>query len=201
MHDDGYSYAPTGAGWLVPSNKPEGYLGWNLPAGETKEVGRIKINPGSGGSYSPVKFTGPHTRSIWDLAYGLKAEVTPDWSYRLDYLLAVQEASLPDSPPSIPAMPTGNSAADRQRAAEAFNKATSNYRTFLKANVTRRQMVGVNNIGEITFDWNATDVTKRNALHTLRWRDWKLAADRFTTYVCSLDPDDPMFHELGPLPP
>lgn len=201
MHVSGYSYAPPHAGWLVPSNKPEGYLGWNLPDGHTEEVGQIKNNPGSGGSYTPVTFTGPHTFSIWDLTYGLKAKVTPDWSYRLDYLLAVQEASLPDSPPSIPAMPTGNSAADRQRAVDAFNKATSNYRTFLKANVTRRQMIGVNNLGEITFDWNVTDATKRHALHTLRWRDWKLASDRFTTYVCSLDPDDPMYPELGPLPP
>lgn len=200
QHVDGYKYAPTGAGWMVPENKPEGYLGWNLPDGQTKRVGKIKNNPGSGGSYTPVELKGPRTFSIWDLHHGFKAEVTPDWSYRLDYLVAVLEASLPDSPPSIPPMPTGNSAADRQRAADAFNKATSNYRKFLKANVTRRQMVGVNNIGEITFDWSDTDASKRHALHTLRWRDWKSASDRFTTYVCSLNPDDPEFAELKPLP-
>ncbi|CAN5715135.1 hypothetical protein BH11MYX3_BH11MYX3_14260 [soil metagenome] len=194
MHVDGYTYAPTGTGWLVPDHKPELYLGWNLPVGTTKRVGMRKNNPGSGRSYTPIKIKGPRTYSIWDMPHGFKEEVPHDWSYRLDYLVAVQEATRIDPPPRIPPLPTGNSPADRKTAAEIFNKATSHYRTFLKANVTRRQMVGLNNLGEITFD-------AKHAVHTLRWREESTATDKFTTYPCSLDPDDPVFLEkVGLLP-
>jgi hypothetical protein len=202
MHTEGYEYAPPHAHWMVPGNKPEGYLGWNLQPGVKKRVGKIKNNPGSGASFTPVTIKGPRTFSIWDLDHGFVAEVTPDWLYRLDYLLAVQQATLPSVPPPIPPMPTGNTDADRKRAAEAFNKATGSYRKYNAANVTRREIVGVNNIGEITFDWGAAP-NARFALHTLRWRDWQLAADVFTTYVCSLDPKDQMFapEKVGPLNP
>jgi hypothetical protein len=202
MHREGYDYAPTGAGWIVPSNKPEGYIGWNLPAGVKKRVAKYKNNPGSGNSYTPIEAKGPKTLSMWDATHGVVAEIPPDYSYRLDYLYAVLQAPLPPSPPPIPPVPpTGNSAEDRKRAAEAFHKATGSYRKFNAANATRQEMVGVNNIGEITFDWGAGDA--KFALHTLRWRDWQRASDVFTTYVCSLDPDPnhATFPELKPLSP
>lgn len=198
MHREGYDYDPTG-GLVVPDNKPEGYIGWNLPSGVTKQVAKRKNNPGSGASFTPIKARGPKTLSIWDAAFGVVAEVPPDYSYRLDYLFAVLQAPLPDVPQDIPPMPTGNSPEDRRRAAEAFHKATSSYRKFNKANVTRREIVGVNNIGEVTFDWGAAD--NKFAIHTLRWRDASRASDMFTTYVCSLNPNDPMFPELKPLSP
>jgi hypothetical protein len=199
MHRDGYDYAPTGGGWLVPDNKPEGYIGWNLPPGVKKEVAKYKNNPGSGGSFTPIEAKGPKTLSIWDAKFGVVAEVSPDYSYRLDYLFAVLQAPLPDVPPDIPPVPPGNSPDDRRRAAEAFHKATGSYRRFNKANVTRREIVGVNNIGEVTFDWGAGDA--KFALHTLRWRDADRASDMFTTYVCSLNPNDTTFPELRPLSP
>ncbi len=199
MHDDGFDYAPTGAGWLVPTNKPELYLGWNLPLSTSKRIGKRKNGPGSSASFTPITITGPRSYSIWDMPFNMVEEFPHDWSYRLDYLLAVQEAALPASPPPIPPMPAGNSEADRQRAIDAFNVATSNYRKFLKANTTKREMVGVNNISEITFDWKFSDATQRFALHTSRWRSWMPPTDRFTTYVCSLNPDDSTYPELKPL--
>jgi hypothetical protein len=199
MHRDGYAYAPTGAGWLVPANKPEGYIGWNLAAGVKKRVAKYKNNPGSGASFTPITANGPKTLSIWDAVHGVVAEVPPDYSYRLDYLFAALEGPLPDPPPSIPPMPPGNTAEDRQRAAEAFHKATGSYRKFMKANKSQRQMVGVNNLGELTFDWGVGNA--KFALHTLRWRDADRALDTFTTYVCSLDPNDLLFPELKPLSP
>ena len=200
MHRDGYDYAPTGTGFIVPDHQPEGYIGWNLPAGTTKKVARYKINPGSGRSFSPIEANGPKTLSIWNSPHGVIGDVPHDYSYRLDYLVAVLQGTLPDVPPPIPPMPAGNSADDRRRAAEAFHKATGSYRKFNAANTTRREMVGVNNIGEITFDWGTTEAT-RFALHTLRWRDADRGADTFTTYVCSLDPKDKTFPEIKPLPP
>ena len=148
QHRDGYTFAPA---WivkkiLIPDHKPEGYIGWNLPAGVKKRVANIKNNPGSGNSYTPVKIKGPTTVSMWNLTFGMIAEVPPDYSYRLDYLLAVLEGGLPSTPPPIPPMPTGTSDEDRRRAAAAYHAATGNYRIFNQANVTRREVVGVNNI-------------------------------------------------------
>lgn len=198
MHREGYDYAPTGAGWLVPANQPEGYIGWNVAAGTKKVVAKYKNNPGSGGSYTPIEISRPKTLSMWNSPNGVVAEIPPDWSYRLDYLFAVQQAPLPSSPPPIPPLPAGNGPDDRRRAIEVFHKATGSYRKFNAANATRQEIVGVNNLGEVTFDWGAGDA--KFALHTLRWRDWQRASDMFTTYVCSLNPADPQFPELKPLP-
>jgi hypothetical protein len=183
----------------VPDNKPEGYIGWNLPGGVKKRVAKYKNNPGSGGSYTPIEAKGPKTLSIWDATHGVVAEVPPDYSYRLDYLLAVLQAPLPDVPPVIPPVPTGNSPDDRRRAADAFHQATNSYRKFNQSNATRQEMVGVNNIGEVTFDWGPADA--KFALHTLRWRDTVRNSNMFTTYVCDLDPNSRMFLPLKPLAP
>lgn len=201
QHRDGYTYAPK---WivkkiLIPDHKPEGYLGWNLPAGVKKQVARIKNNPGSGNSYTPVKIKGPTTVAIWDLTFGMVAEDQPDYSYRLDYLLAVNEGSLPPTPPPIPPMPTGTSDEDRRRAAAAYHAATGNYRIFNAKNATRREIVGVNNLAEITFDWFADG--RRFVLHTLRWHDQGTGSPRFTTFVVSLFPNDPTYPEIKPLQP
>ena len=51
-------------------------------------------------------------------------------------------------------------------------------------------MVGVNNFGEITFDWGVGDDKRVN--HTLRWRDEKTLRPIFSTYTVSLNPADPI---------
>jgi hypothetical protein len=188
QHIDGFTYAPTGAGWLVAKNKPESYFGWNLPDGQTKRVG-VRVGIG----FKPIKIKGPRTYSVWDMEIGFKEEVAHDWSYRLDYLTAQLEGMMPSSPPPSPAVPTGHTAADRERAAKVTYSVILKYQEWIKANASPRQMVGVNNIGEITFG-------AKNAMHTLYWHDWATGTDRSTKYVCSLDPDDSAFPELKPLP-
>jgi hypothetical protein len=65
--------------------------------------------------------------------------------------------------------------------------------------VTRREIVGVNNIAEITFDWLTNG--DRFVLHTLRWHDQDTGNLTFTTYVVSLNPNDTTYPEIKPLPP
>jgi len=200
QHRDGYTYAPK---WivkklLIPDHVPEGYLGWNLPSGTKKVVGQIVAHAGTTVGTSDIKLKGPGTVALTPKAPGLFTSITTpvDYTYRLDYLLAVVQGVLPPTPPPLPPMPTGTGAEDRKRAAAIYNAATGSYRTFNASNKTRREIVGVNNLAEITFDWFANG--DRFVLHTLRWFDDILHSLTFTTYVVSLNPDDPLFPELRP---
>ncbi len=201
QHRDGYDYAPH---WivkkiLIPDHKEEGYIGWNLPAGVKKRVAKIENTPGSLSPYRAIEIKGPTTVSIGDLTFPMIAEVPPDYSYRLDYLLARLEGAFAFTPLLIPPMPTGASNEDRRkRAADAYHKATGSYRKFNAAN-TKQEIVGVNNIAEITFDWFANG--EKFVLHTLRWYDSGAGRLTFTTYVVSLNPSDSQYPEIKPRQP
>src|SRR5262249_53397038 len=150
-------YGPTGAAWLVPDHAPEGYAGFLLPIGTRvgeRNIG-LKIPPGHevwapleleeatvqfrGGTFDPDETQ-------------VRLTVKPDYRYRLDYLNATAEDIPPQNLPRIPPIPKGASAADRKQAADAFNKATGNYRVYNKGTKLKRQINGLNNIGEITFE-------------------------------------------------
>ena len=86
----------------------------------------------------------------------------------------------------------GHAAADRKKALQAFNVATGNYRVYDKNRKSRHEIIGVNNLGEITFDWGDGDDKRVN--HTLRWHFnviFETVLPVFTTYTVSLNPSDP----------
>jgi hypothetical protein len=200
FHRMGYEYAPFGTKWLVPSHAPESYVGWNLPPGQKETIGRTTYAAGlAGGATVRTKITGPTTLAVPRGSGGaniiLQVSRDPDYSYRLDYLTATNEGAVPINPAPIPPTPGGRTPEARKQAAEAYNKATGNYRAYNKANATTRQMVGLNNLAEITFDWGTGDV--KTVIHTLRWRDPTTDRVIFTTYMVNLDPSDPAFPELG----
>ena len=114
----------------------------------------------------------------------------PDWSYRLDYLFATRESALPPPRDVIPPLPAGPpTPAQRQVAARTFNQATGYYRVYNAGDITQREIVGVNNLGEITFDWGPGDNKRVN--HTLRWLHLAIPdVLMFTDYVVSFDPND-----------
>jgi hypothetical protein len=199
FHRIGYDYAPFGTKWLVPRHAPESYVGWNLPAGQKETIGRITYAAGlAGGGTVRRKITGPTTLAVPRGGDGVSIQLEvsrdPDYSYRLDYLTATNEGSLPVNPAPIPPTPGGGTPDARKQAAEAYNKATGNYRAYNKANATTRQIVGLNNLAEITFDWGAGDA--KTVIHTLRWRDPTTGLVIFTTYIVNLNPSDPAFPEL-----
>ena len=113
----------------------------------------------------------------------------PDWEYRLDYLLPTRETiyslSLPYSPASA-----GTSAEQRKKAAEIYHKAAGYYRSY--SNKSSRQLVGVNNVSEITFDRLPDNTLQVN--HTLRWHEPNLSVS-ITNYEVNLDFDHQAFDE------
>jgi hypothetical protein len=202
LHREGYRFAPIGRS-LVPSHKPEHYAGWNVPPGVSRVVGeQVFAAALAGGASFDLKVDRPTTVALLD-EYALSgavvmttASTTPDYTYRLEYLIAVNQGTLPPVPPPIPPIPSGATAAQRKQAAEAYHKATGSYRIYNQSNARTRGVVGLNNLGEITFEWGLGDNKKVN--HRLRWRH-PLAESflQLTTYVVSLDPNDP---EIRPTP-
>lgn len=196
FHRGGYNSAPFGTKWLIAQHGPEHYLGWNLPAGQKKEIGRTVYAAGRSVAEIATKIKGPTTlltsTNVGGAVHLLRVSVDPDYTYRLDYLTATNQDVLPITPAPIPPTPTGT-ADDRKKAAAAFNQATGNYRVYNRASATKQEIVGVNNIGEITFVWGAGDAKTAN--HTLRWREPKTGRLMFTTYIVNLDPNDPAFPE------
>ncbi|MEQ1730339.1 MAG: hypothetical protein ABL982_18385 [Vicinamibacterales bacterium] len=199
FHRGGYNYAPFGTKWLISQHAPEGYVGWNLKDGQKKTIGRTLFQAGSSVGEIATEITGPTTLRVSANTGGavhfLRVSTDPDYTYRLDYLTASTQGAAPPSPVVIPPTPTGT-AADRKKAAEAFNKATANYRVYNKSAATTQEIVGLNNLGEITFNWGAGDAKTAN--HTLRWRDPRTFLVMFTTYIVSLDPNDTAFAEIVP---
>ncbi|MGZ5908559.1 MAG: hypothetical protein ACXWLB_01720 [Reyranella sp.] len=212
FHREGYDYLPH---WylrpLVPRRTPEGYVGWNVPRDSQRAVGQIGDE--IGGAWVPLltlNLDQPTVAVSPDglfLGVAVDAATPPDYSYRLDYLLPAKDGIPPAQPPAIPPLPTGATPAQRQQAAEAFHLATGQYRRYNSSSPAVSKIVGVNNMGEITFDWSA-DPKKRKVNLTLRWRSSSDVGDnnsssepdpvQFTDYVVSLDPDDADFPEITP---
>jgi hypothetical protein len=192
-HREGYHYAsPEVAEKLIPEHAPEGYVGWNRPVGEGQLVGFT--HPANG---PPDNVRLDHAATVSLGAKNTEVEVlqAQDYSYRLDYLVAATEKVLPSTPNAIPPLQPGATSAQRNRAVAAFRQATRAYRTYNTDPSRKPHIVGVNNVGEVTFDWPADD--KKTVTHTLRW--WNADQVVLTDYVVSLDPDDALFPEIAPV--
>jgi hypothetical protein len=105
-------------------------------------------------------------------------------------LSTAAQLTSPPTPPSLPAPGPNATDADRQKALANFNRASDYYRLYNMAAGKPRDIVGRNNLGEITFDWGAGNA--KTVRHTLRWwSDGNPPQLIWTTYFVSLDPTTP----------
>jgi hypothetical protein len=190
QHGDGYNYAPSVMGIIVPGWVPEGYAGWNRAPGSGEHVGTILHLAAGGVSGTQLKLDLP-TVPVMQNGFKIRTLVDPDYGYRLDYLRANTEATHQSNFGEVPPIPPGATPAQRQAAAAAFRVATGNYREYNKSRDAERQVVGYNNIGEVTFNVTAGS---RRVNHTLRWFH-PAHPNQFeiTNYSVSLDPNDQAF--------
>jgi hypothetical protein len=208
FYREGYTYAPKVAkvARLIKPHAPEGFVGWNLSS-KTKVGDReqtIIIATPNGVSKATVnlalELSRPTTLEIESKYFGLmgdsvlqalRLQVAPHYRYRLDYLLPANQ-QVQVTPQPVPPLPAGATPAQRRQAAEAFRAATSTYRMY---NIQAQpKVVGVNNFGEITFDWSAGPDKKVN--HTLRWWLGSTSQVAVTTYTVRLNPKDPEYTDL-----
>ena len=192
QHKKGYSYPYE---FLVGAANPEGFFGWTSAPATGRNVGFTqRKTPRKEFTFVTVKdvsISQPRTLSMDDISPNGGLVVQPDYKFRLDYLHARKEHPIPSFaadplPPLPPGPPSWQTLSNR---AERFRQIAGNYRRYDGTDGADRQMVGGNNISELTFDGNAT------AFHTVRW--FKNTADdgkppvlvpTLSTYEVSLDP-------------
>jgi hypothetical protein len=115
----------------------------------------------------------------------------PDFRYRLDYLEANRQSQQPLTPPSIPPFPPTMSPND---AVKQFNRATNFYRDYNYKGPSEKQIVGLNNIGEITFD--SALATLGLVIHTVRWNEGGDVADyQWASWRILMQPDDDLVYK------
>jgi hypothetical protein len=187
---EGYTYAPH---WYVkPMIGPhieEYYAGWNVPAGGRLKAAKVAVGTRFGTRFIDHRpLTASGTLRIDEQ---VKVAIPPDYIYQLDYLVTTKSATAPHAPAPLPALPPGATAAQRKQALGWFDTVTGNYRRYNVDPGVTRQIIGLNNVGELTFEWSTTD--QKKVIHTIRWRDPNTPVTLFVDYVVNLDPNDPAF--------
>jgi hypothetical protein len=199
LHREGYAYpgplkakvAAAVAGITMPPHKPEGYVGWNIPVGSTLQVG--KFGAGSLTVETPTVCIEP-SQFVINQQIPISLTRPPDYRYRLDYLSSEAQSVQPPVFGSIPA-PSGDTSPDgRRKSAQLFNTATGAYRDYNTHPGVQRDIVGVGNIGEITFTWGKGD--DKQVHSTVRWWNPSIGLVVWTRYTVSLNPDDPNFKDI-----
>ena len=195
FHREGYRYAPTGVGPLIPKLVTEDYVGWNRRPGSGEIVGKRIQHVGRGTvPGGDVKLNHPTIRMSDDDEH-VELSQLPEYRYRFDYAAPTRHGTVPAPPPPLPPLPAGTTSAERKAAAARFHKATGHYRDYSLHGGSKEKVVGVNNLSEIGFD--RPPGSHQLVSHTARWIDpGDKKTVQLTTYVLSLDPADVIFSEL-----
>lgn len=166
LHDHGYKLGndPPGPQYLV---------GWHKQAWMqfVAELRSIRADP-----------------PIWHLSdrtTPLAVSAAPDWSYRVDYILSEARVA---THASIPMPPRWES----QAAWNSYIAVGGEYEIYLSSDAPGREIVGWNNIGEVTFKWGPGD--EKEVVHELWW--WlSPEAQPFplSKYVVGLRLNDPRY--------
>jgi hypothetical protein len=99
-------------------------------------------------THSPAILDKTFISKLWSM-YSFEADVAPDWQYRISYILSVDERSRNATPEPVAFPPPG----DRNAALQAYVNAAKNHKDYRGKWGDGKEIVGVNNIGEITFEW------------------------------------------------
>ncbi len=201
MHDAGYNF-------MHFSTQPEGHVGWNTAPDKDVVIGTAAVPVGAATIDYPISVKGRTTTNVDDLPDNLILNAPAHYTYILDYVTA-REVPVNDlGLLRVPANPPNPTAAQRKASADLFKQISANYRAINKTRGNSRDIVGVNNIGEVTVNWGAGDAKSVN--HTVRWINWhnqqvvgdKVRGSRMaTTYTISLNPSDRDARLNATLPP
>jgi hypothetical protein len=162
-------------------------VGWKNEGGQKQAIGKLRRTSISTITGSEIKAddqrsgTGSPVVEIWGGEPSLFAFVSPnqnrrselvsvdklpEWSYRVDYLLADHEVE--DSPAFEPVDVDDPPSADRLKALREYLKAAKNRGDYIGKFGQGKEIVGVNNIGEVTFQLSGGD--DMDVIHNLWWR-------------------------------
>jgi PhoD-like phosphatase len=213
LHREGHDFTKPGLkGWtaslLIPKGRQEVFYGWNVSPGVVTDVAKYETITGeSAATYKYVRLKRSGTiGGEFDGQDGVWSQIgrliesdrrlefikSPDWSYNLFYRSVQAVDDVPPLPP-IPLLSSGGSSMQRRVSAFQYTQSLRGYVQTTKEGKRprEREVVGKNNICEITFDGPADN---RRVRHTVRWSDPRggnLNAPlnlRFATFTLSLKP-------------
>jgi len=207
MQGTGYTYHDgILQGMLMPPHDPEGYVGWNLQKDPPDPdhpkqkmasiVGRQPAGWFSWGTDLEIDSRHPTLGAILYQGGNIELIAKPDYRYRLDYLQTTTAGQHGST------LGTGLSVRtdDRAAASHAWAKASQLNHDFVKAGAFLPEIVGYNNIGEITFVWQADnskpDKINKRVVHTIRWQEQGQTDTFWAAYDVSLNIDDSAFPKI-----
>jgi hypothetical protein len=152
--------------------------GWSNPGGGPLRIGTMETftvennNSGIGATVPQPKSStvarnlrgNPAVTSIGDPE---TLEIIPEWVYRIDYVRDERVITArPNTDPEI--LPPFSPKSDRKAGLSFYLSMGANYKKYAKEFGAGKEIVGVNSIGEITFNWKAGD--EKEVIQTFWWR-------------------------------
>jgi hypothetical protein len=191
IHNDGYRYNPVHV--FTPDHVKEGYVGWNVPKGGPAKV----VGSRYSGLFQTVDYSHPTisvTEGIPETPKTFELNANPDYRYRLEYLAQSTKASSTSlGPISLPPI-AGGSPDARQQAIRNFKTGMDHLRQYNGNGGGGGEIVGLNNICEITFEWGLGN--EKYVTHKVRWWFGDQMDLLVATYRVKLDPKD--FPDITP---
>lgn len=161
--------------------RTKGGVGWNNTGGHKKKIGTVRntfegfadpfeYNKSKNGD--PLIFNwggGPVVVSSFGYDQHeelLDVDRPPDWFYRIDYLLAEHEVR--KKAPFKPINVSVPHSKERLEALQNYLCMAENHKDYATKWGDGKEIVGLNNIGEVTFNWNSGD--DKTVVQKLWWR-------------------------------
>lgn len=180
---------------------PRHFLGWADP--QTKEnIAQLRIPVDTTApepKFEEIKFKKPFLVNANVLKDAAEPKLNfPDWQYRIDFINAANDVRGPATDPSIPPL-TAPSPGDRKEALARYLALAKDHMQYAKKWGNGKEIVGVNNISEVFFEWGETEkFVRQESWWRLQGNDGEmLNLFPLSKFKVSLNFDDPAF----PLPP
>ncbi|HEY5968843.1 MAG TPA: hypothetical protein VIU35_12780 [Chitinophagaceae bacterium] len=175
-------------------------LGWFDPAAkESVTKLRIPVNTTTANppQFEEIILTKPYAvnKKVLNEVVGPNIQF-PDWQYHIHFIIAANEVRAPASDPDpIPPLVDAPSPGDRKKALSQYLALASNHLSYTQKYGNGKEIVGVNNISEVFFEWNGTEKSVRQeSWWRLQGKDGKtLELFPLSKYKVSLNFDDPAF--------
>ena len=170
------------------------FFGWKDSAAFGTDVTSINLRiPGP--DQNKIKFekrllTTPTMLSLSDAKRVEKKLPDPQWRYRIDYILAENETRIQHTDPLQNVSNPG--VISKDKALEEYLKASKNHLDYAQKYGNGKEIVGVNNVSEISFDWRDEEKTvmQQTWWHLKRKDNKEPEFFPLTKYKVSLDFDE-----------
>jgi hypothetical protein len=136
---------------------------WNNPSKQSRTIGtRVLAGPPRNITGNVRVGSGRHP-IVYEREYGVTLTAVPDWRIRTRFIRSEEPLPRPNQPTPVPDSPADNDLKLRARLRTAGNHVL--YQRYKSAGANA---VGLNNLGEVTFQWGTGET--KTVVHRLFWR-------------------------------